>query len=1019
MPYRKEKHRILSGSLNLLPPGDKIPEEDSLILENFRPDQAGQLQSRRGIFAQSGQLAGGICHTLFRRSFARRYAGVGARLYESQGFNAYAQIFDGFDGQPLGLASYQDFTWIMNQAHQFKQLQPGATPVDWTPAPPGSAPSAAPGAQTSKVLATFDSGEAWVVTQPNGNQSGQVKVVDYNTGTVDIAFNDTAVVGSGTNWDTSLIGLSFQVFGDAIIYTVIDVTSPTDLVIGAPYQGVASVAAYSIFHLVGVFNFDSSNKIAGTDSLHIACNPPGTWQAYLSTPGRDFGLAGQQRDDDEFHIWIYASNPAGVEEITLAVDVNTGNFSQDFYYCAIPGSQLSPLAFGWTEVIVRRALNVEGILKSDASYVETLRRYNASTDELERNVIEQALAEIRAKLIGGTLAFVRNGDTVGKDWSTAVALQAQVRVSEALDVHFDEWDVRGGVGGLDGDYQWYVTFDTDEGHESNGSPASAQVHLNKQGATLTNIATSPDPQITKRHIYRQGGALDGIYRVATIPDNSTTGPLAEILSDEDAQTRHTLMPIDHDPAPPCLGLVRAGGKLIAYNSAAHPGRYWWTRTAQPWFFPGSDDDEEGQWEDAGEEGEPILAATEHKGALWLYKERTIWRIDGDPDRVDAIQTNSAIGAVGPRAVANAGGVDYLVGPEGLYRYNGEFEERVSPKLDPIFRGEYVDLGGGLIAQPLNLAAASAAVLEFSQGRLYLSYPEATATLPTVTLIYHIASGTWSTMRLDPALLGASGFTALYYEGEGRSLTGATSSGAGAVVYELEVGSDDDGQTIFLTWMSRFHDQGLSDNEKRYSDLVVTYRTAVGSQVPGSLTVRLYYDNGAAVDLLGTLQSSNWDTAIFRLNQGEGRRAMNAAVHIEGTVSSTAIIKDVYLHWYPEVRWAKSFDTGVMGSDLVEQIDEMEIEVTAAAAGTMTWIWQTDLPGGLIQQRQTGSIALTAGRRVLAVHFPSLVEGRKRRLILASSARFQLHALRVRVLDVAVYVDGTVGDFWESREVSLI
>src|SRR3990172_6014565 len=152
MPYRKEKHRVLSGSLNLLPPGDKIPAEDSLILENLRPDQAGQLQSRRGILAQSGTLTGGVCHTLFRRSPDQRFAGVGSKLFDSLGFSSYNQVFDGFDGQPLGIEAYQDFTWFMNQAAytQVKQKQSGTAPVPWTVAPPGSAPTAAAGAQTSK-----------------------------------------------------------------------------------------------------------------------------------------------------------------------------------------------------------------------------------------------------------------------------------------------------------------------------------------------------------------------------------------------------------------------------------------------------------------------------------------------------------------------------------------------------------------------------------------------------------------------------------------------------------------------------------------------------------------------------------------------------------------------------------------------------------------------------------------------------------------------------------------------------
>jgi hypothetical protein len=1017
MAFRNEKHRILSGSLNLLPPGDKIPEEDSLLLQNWRVDQAGQLRSRKGSEDESGALSGGLCHSLYRRSPNTRYAGIGARLYAGEGPNAYAQLYDGFDGQPLGLQAYQGFTWVMNQRYQAKH-SPGGALTPWTPAAPTSAPAVAAGARNSKTLATFNQGEGWTITQPNGSASGTAEVGITATGTVTIAFGGTTVTGLGTAWDQSLVGKYLRVAGDALYYAILAVNSATELVLDTPYDAVASGAAYVIFDIVLVFDYDGSNAIAG-ESLHIACNPPGTWQAQLAV-GQDLGIDGQQRDEDEFRIWIYASNPAAVEEISLAIDVGTGNFDRDFYYVGIPGSHLNPNAFSWTHVTVRRGLNASAIVDADPQYVETLRQYNASTDALQRQILEQALSELRGRLVAGTLAFTRQGSTAGADWSTSKAIQVQVRVSEACDVHFDTLDVVGGVSGpLDGRYRYYVTFDTDDGHETNGGPASAWVTLDHQPAGLTAIPVSADAQITKRHIYREGGSLDGIYRVGTIADNATTA-FADTVTDEDAQGRHTLMPVDHDPAPACRGLARLGGRLVAFNSEAHPGRYWWTPTAQPWFFPASQDEDEGNWQDAGDETEELVAITEHKRAGWMYKEHTIWRLPGDPDRFDPEQTNANVGAVGAEAVANCGSFDCFVGPRGIYRFNGEFEEEISQKIRPLFYGEYVELAAGEVAIPINPDAIGTCVLEFANGRLYFSYPEAGYAAPTATLVLNLGTGVWSQHRAAAAL-GLYAFTALYHEGRDGALLGAIAAadGGSSRIFELETGAADAGEAIVVDWQSRYHDQGLPDNPKVYGDVVVEYRTAFGSETPSDLTLALRFDNGATAEAIGTLRSSTWAKAVFPLNGGAGREALNLAVRIDGNVRSTCIIKSVYVHWYAKARRAKNYDSGVtdLGSELVKQLDAMELDLTAQSAGTLTWRWLGDLPGGLIAQRQTATAAIAAGQKVYEVVLPAMVEAHKLRLLLTADVEFAVNGVRARVLEIGQYVDGTNGETWESKEVS--
>lgn len=950
MAFRKEKHRILSGSLNLLPPGDLIPEEDSVRLENWRVDQAGQLRSRSGMEHLSGFLADGPCRSLYR-SGSTRYAGIGTKLYRSSGAGGYFEIGSGFDGRPLGLASFADGVWIMNQGAQKLHVEPDAGVRDWTPVAPTQAATAAAGATTSKTVATFDF---------------------------------TAV----ENWST------INADGDAIST-----------------------------------QFDLGNKIEGNAALHIEAYPAGTWRVEhtgeFDDPHHgplDLSLDGLQRDEDEFRIWVWTTDPSAVQEITLAFDVNTGDYDLDTYSVAIPGSRLNPAASSWTELRVRRGLNPSGILASDSQYVETLRRLNASEDDLERAVLEQALSEIKDRLTAGTLGFIRQGSTAGKDWTTIASTRVQARVSAGCDLLFDNWTVTGGaLGALDGVYTWYATYDTIDGHETNAGPASNELTVRKEPAMLTAVPVSPDAQVTRRHIYRAGGALDGIYRVGTIENNTAT-TYTDSLSDEDAQTRHTLLPLDHDPPPAALGVARVGGRLLAWNSAAHPARYWWTPNHQPWFFPGSTDEEEGNWQDAGDPADGIQVVTEHKGAGWIYKERSIWRLGGDPDRTDPVQTNADFGAWGQKCVANAGAVDYVGGGVGIYRFNGDYGEKISTKIDPLFKGQYVEISPGQTAAPMNMEAAGNSCLEFAQGRIYFSYPEGGSTYPDRMLVCEVDTLRWTTYRLDPALSPAGAFSALHYEGAGRDFTAGIThmpGAAEAAIYKIETGATDDGVPVELAWVSRFHDQGLPDDEKTYADLVIVYRTAVLAETPSTLTVKLYYDDGTTVDALGSISSSTWARKVFRINSGVGRRGFNAAVSIEGSATSTCIIRAAYLHWYAEARKGRSFDSGVtdLGSARVKQIDKLEFEIEPESAGTLSWSLYGDLPGGSIALRLSGTAAIAAARKVLPVTLASALEGHKLRLLATADVEFRMHGVRVRALEIGEYVDGAQGDVWESKEVN--
>ncbi len=925
MAYQKEPYRILAGSLNLLPPTDKTPPEDSLELTNWRVDQAGQLKSRKGMSHVSGFLTGNRGHTMFRQSPNRRYLGADGTLYAGDGAGNYSSIATGFDGQALGMEAMAAHTWIMNQAKQGKESYTpqagGGGFQNWLPAPPSSALTAAAGAQSSVTLATFNTGEAWgTMTDPNGD------------------------------------------------------LAPANL------------------------TFDSSEFISG-QSLHFECNPTGTWSAdFTAFAVKDCSIAGAQQASDKFRIWVFCSDPAALSSIQILVDVNTRGFDLDYYSVYIPASSLNQGARTWTHLEISR----------DAA---------ALTNE---------------ELSAGAHAFVRQGSTADKDWRTVSGIRLTVKTNEACDVQFDTFDVIGGLNaGNDGDYTFFTTFDTAAGHESNPSPESASVTVDHQGIALTNIPTSTDSQVTKRHIYMSGGGLSEPLRVATIGDNSTTA-YTLLTSDDTAQAENTTMPIDHDPPPAGLGLVWHLGKLIAFNSVAHPGRFWWTPTARPWYFPGSDDEAEGNWQDTGEDADEILGATSHNRTLIFYKRRKIWRLYGDPDESDPEPTSASMGIFGPQAFCKAGSVDYAAGGEGIYRFNAESETKISTKIDPIFKGEYAVLStvssvAVLTIPPIDANSKDKCCLGHINGRLYFSYPSNGSSVNDVTLVCELDTLRWSQLKLTAPNNGQGGFSAFYYEGQDRGLMGATSTIAGAQVNLLEAGLTDNTTAIPLVWHSCYHDHGLPDNPKQYGELVITYKT--GDQNGTTpLTVSLYYNNGQSNVAVGTLNSSDRTTGVFTLIDTSGgylrgSTLKNFAIRITGSATTECVIYDCYIYWRVEPRNGKAFDTGLIdfGTPLAKQFYEIEFDSVAEASATVHLVVWGDLPGAMYA-RLDYFMFWDATRQVyrypLANLFPGpWVEGKKIRILAFSTVKFQIFGVRVRMIEIPEYIDGGYGQTYRSQEMN--
>lgn len=597
------------------------------------------------------------------------------------------------------------------------------------------------------------------------------------------------------------------------------------------------------------------------------------------------------------------------------------------------------------------------------------RRYVGGADQLYRN--------------GASIASGFDGEPLGLvNWAGYTWVMNRAKQGAIDGLGFVDWlpaapgaapTLAAAAGpGLTGEYTYYVSYDTDDGHESDLSDG-ATITLADQKADLSGIPTSADVQVTKRHIYRSGGAQDGLYRVATINDNVTTTLAGEAMSDVEAATLGITHDADHQPPPAArtLGLYR--DRLIAANSTEHPNWFWWTPPNKPWYWPGSNLDE-GNHAPVGEDGEEIVATSFKPRMVIFYKARSIWRMVGDPDEAsgELEQTHSDIGLTGPEAWASAGPVDYLEGQEGIYRFNGDQAVKVSPTLDPLFKGEYVTQEGNAPLAPLNLNPAVRWLnrMAYRNGRLYFSYADSSATSPNTTVILNTETGHW--------YRDSRGFTALHNEGAKGDLLGALAGDD--KVYALE---QDGSDSLHLIYQSAYSDQGQPNAIKLYTDIAVDHNTG-----GASLGVEAYTDLGRAITSLGPISSTAFESDVLPVNV----EAKNFSVRIEGDTTGTARLNGLHLRYIvvgQELRLWDSQTAGPLDLGYAGLKTLSAIAAELATAADVTWTLYTD-EGGSLALAESGTITHRAGRQRPVIRLSRPYDCRLARLVLSSPLAFRLY-----------------------------
>lgn len=992
MASKTNRQRVLTGGLSLVAPYDQLDAIDagsSTLLDNFRVDQLGSLRTRFGSTKDAGPMGSGIFHTL-RRSSNERYLGIGTSLWHnSYGGAGGTQIVTGLDGKPVGIAFYQGFAWMMNQAKgkQKKIRNFGADVVPWCPSAPITAPNATGGGQNTTLISEFDG--------PPDN---------INVG-IDSPPTDT------------------------------DAFSSFAMQNGAPVANSVVTA-----------DFDAANKQTGSASLRMVVAGATALTAYVTVDTFDSSVDGQVQDTDLLRVWVFCSNPAAVDSLTVYVKsgalgtVHEGYVEFTFQQ---PAKFLNQALNSWTQLKLRRGINID----------DWQQRIATAVAGGNQNTITDIEAQFATALQLPTFLYTGSGwpqtgiggappstyppsqQMLRINWQNLTEVGVTFQLNTACNIGLDRVEIAGTVGeNSNGAIQYCIVYEDTDGMDGPPGPFSNSVIAGTQTITLDTIPISPDTNTGARRIYRIGGGLSSALEVGRIADNVSTGPWQDNTTNRQAQTNNIVLQATRNPPPAARGVIGPFmGKLIAYNVDAHKARYFWTDAAVPWSFPGAQDDFIGNWEDAGGDDDEILTATNHKLLVLFYKRRSIWRLAGDPATTDPVQTNSAVSALGENAVCNAGAVDYFIGTEGVYSFNGDFETKISSAIDPIFKGGFVELADGEVLRPISFLAGSLPNISIAVvgDRLRICYPEqGTGSLPNVVAVYHIPTGRWSQERYPN--LAAPAFTIMTYEGPGFALMAGA---PGGYLYALEQEGFylDNGLSAKARWQSSYQDCGLPNNQKVFCDVEVDAQTMAMSGPNATLSVYFLYNNGTKV-LLGTCSSGSQakprQTFMLPINPGgaapgddPGITAKNYAIRIESDYLGTIVIFGVYVHWYPEERLAASFDTGPTHLGLPERVKEVDyLELYMTASGQqLRRVFSSDLPGSILTHRDDANLAAPNGRGNVRFRLSSQVDGRNWRFWVANTPTgglFQVHQARVRMRPIGEYIDGTIGEYFECPEFSV-
>lgn len=666
-------------------------------------------------------------------------------------------------------------------------------------------------------------------------------------------------------------------------------------------------------------------------------------------------------DDDIIEMYVFVSEPQNLDTVTLMIDVENGDFTQDYYY------------FTWknTEEIIETRPEIPEILAHEYDVEGQARR------QLEDRIETRKVATTTFRpdkdswnyLSISRGQFSRVGGTANKNWSTVLAVRVSFQGSAALTCRFDAIRIIGGnTSPLKGDYVWRYIYAYDNGTYVAKSPPSGkstEVTLENRGARV-NVTASSDPQTTRIWLFRMGGLLDSFYRVADL--TNTSGDVLDNFSDEDAL--RVGIALETDNVLPPDNIISIAGPHADRLFALTKTHLYPSRRRNPDSFSN------GQVIRIGDDTERCYWLAKTFGGLYVGTSKDIYRIDGDgsehPDgTVDLRKTNLNIPHPPiSRAFAQQGDVLCYLAADGWRLFTGQGSASLSRDTELLYKG-YTRW----LVSPVNISNLSSKFkAAIGKNQLLAITPEGTNTIKsTVIYRYDFAKQRWY-RHVYPFSMRA-----ITRQPDGSILVGSDDG----FIHKLDSGLTDTGAYIPITVWTINDNDGTPENKKDADQYFIHLNTG-GQQA----TVNFHTDESVASQVTLSPTGNEGATTFFA---DLTALPVFRAIHQRITGSfNTFLLYEYAITYRIRPRTRLVWDTGPAFDQDTDFIWLRQFRLKAIAASNLT---VTPYFEDIAEAAQT--ITVSAGRtRIYPVYLGRSINGRLLRFRVTSTSQFEPYWIQI-------------------------
>lgn len=376
-----------------------------------------------------------------------------------------------------------------------------------------------------------------------------------------------------------------------------------------------------------------------------------------------------------------------------------------------------------------------------------------------------------------------------------------------------------------GTYYVKYTFVDEDGFESNPSPESSAITANANDKITLTIATSSDPKVVARRIYRTtaNGAL--YYFDTEVSDNTTTN--VELTQSDTSLSAGTILHDNHDVPPATAHLI---AKRRSRLMIADGGAFYFSEIADVEYFPAT-------WVIYTGARQRITGLMEQQESLAVFTADSIERLIGqDEENFEFVNAYSSEGCIATRSLVNCENLLLYLGCDGIYVFDG-----ITARLINIPLAEY-------IKENINAEYAHLSCACFFDNKYLLSYPKGGSIVPNETVYIDFRTGATGVYSF-----GFACYSRWDRSGDGIQLYAGDNENG--IVYKVGEALSDNGSDISMHVEFAPLDFGIPDREKIFYSVYLKCITTQND------SLRLYYhtdDNDEAyVDISLEQNTEKW------------------------------------------------------------------------------------------------------------------------------------------------------------------